>query len=1042
MTIKSASKSLSFTFIFCKMNAMSHPTAKTADLPALARLRLALLGPVQIERDGVPLSFSYNKVLALLAYLAVETGRAHRRAALADLLWPEQDETAARHSLSQALFSLRRTVGDDPANPLLLITRDTVRLNPNGAIWLDVTAFQGLLHGSAGSTTQRLEQAGALYCGDFLEEFSIGDSAGFEEWALLTREQLRAQAGDVLRQLTESRAGVENPAQVCDYARRWIALDPLNEEAHRRLMRALANTGQRSAALAQFEHCRRILHTELGIEPEPATMALYAELKRSAAPAPARHAPLPHPPLPLPATPLIDRERELAALADLLADPANRVITITGPGGVGKTRLAIHVAAANAACFADGVCFVSLAPVHDSAVMLSAIAQALGVPQNDAQTLEQLVHGVLAQRQMLLLLDNCEHLLPTVATLITAVLADAPQVAILATSRMALRLSQERRYQLAPLNLPSGDQTADAQLAQAPAVRLFVQRAQAARPTVELDYRAISALCRRLDGLPLAIELAATRARLLNPRELLARLEQRLPLLSGGPRDLPLRQQTLHATIDWSYQLLEPDQQALFRRLAVFAGGWTVVAAEAVASELRIENEELKRDHPRATFSIFNSQFSILDGLGALLDASLIIEMPSDFGAPRWIMLETIREYAHAQLNACGELEQTRTRHARQIEALAAQAATGLSGPTQLAWLQRFDTELDNLRAALSWCADHAIGTGLRIASDLVRYWNIRGRRIEGRSWLETLLERLPATNTPAPTSAERAYGLLISGMLAMFLNEFEAATHRLRESLALYEHLEDQQNIAWVLNNLGNVALQQGIYPEAERYYRESLALRRAINHTAGMAATLNNLAGVAHLQGDLAASKAYYDESLMFYQQIGDRVAAASVMGHTATILLQQSEYAQAQQLYTASHTIALELGDKPGLRQTLNGLGNVARMQQRYSEAIHYYRQGLAVSVEIHHIGAVSLGLFCCAAIAWAEEQAERAAILLGATTALNHSAQLVLDPEVSAEFDQHLAAVRSALDAATFKAAWARGQALSLEQAVALALDDSI
>ncbi|MBC8075676.1 MAG: tetratricopeptide repeat protein, partial [Chloroflexales bacterium] len=765
----------------------------------------------------------------------------------------------------------------------------------------------------------------------------------------------------------------------------------------------------------------RTLQDELGIEPEPATLALYEELKRSAAPVLPRPATPARAALPLPPTRLIDRERELGELAALLAAPTNRLITITGPGGVGKTRLALHVATANAPAFADGVCFVPLAPIREPAQVLIAIAQALGVPQNDARPLEQLVAAALAQRQLLLLLDNCEHLLPAAATLVAPLLAAAPLVVVLATSRVTLRLTPERRYALAPLSLESDDQTADVHSVQSAAVALFVERAQAARPAVELDYAAMGAICRRLDGLPLAIELAATRARLLNPHKLLARLEQRLPLLSSSLRDVPERQQTLHATIDWSYQLLDPYQQALFRRLAVFAGGWTVAAAEAVCADL---------SHPAT---------GVLDALSALLDASLISEMTGT-GEPRCTMLETIREYAHEQLAAQGELARAQELHAGYVVALGAQAALELSGANQLEWLQRCDDELDNLRTVLSWCSAHAVGAGLRLASDLSRFWDVRGYRREGRDWLETLLDHARQPNDPAPAIEERAAGLLVAGMLAMYLSDFDPATRRLRESLGLYHQLEDQQNIARVLNNLGNVALQQGAYPQAERYYRESLALRRELNHTMGMAASLNNLAITTRLQGDPQAAKAYYDQSLTLYQQAGDRVAAASVMGHIATILLNQGEYSQAQQLYEASHAIAQELGHKPGLRHTLAGLGHVARSQLRYSEAKQYFRQSLRLSVEIQHIKAVAGDLVCFATIAWAEQRVERAAVLLSAAAALNHSAQTAQPPEGIVEFEEHLALVRAALDAASFDGAWARGQGLSLDQAAALAIDE--
>ena len=439
---------------------------------------------------------------------------------------------------------------------------------------------------------------------------------------------------------------------------------------------------------------------------------------------------------------------------------------------------------------------MQLAPIREPTLVLAALAEALNVPQNDARPLDELVRGALASRQLLLLLDNCEHLLPALSSFVTELLAAAPRLVILATSRVALRLSQECRHQLAPLGLVAGGQPEEAQLGSA-AVALFVERAQAVRPTIELDLEAISAICRRLDGLPLAIELAATRTRLLSPGELLARLDQRLPLLSGGPRDLPERHQTLHATINWSYQLLEPAQQALLRRLAVFADGWTVAAAEAICADL---------------LSTSQTALNVLDGLAALLDASLIVEATNGAGEPRCTMLETIREYAQAQLVAHGELAHAQALHARWIAALADGAKQALTGAEGALWTARLTAEHGNLHAALRWAINQGDpGTALRIGRGVWRFWWRCGFAREGLEWLTLAL-----TSDHAADAQVRAEALRAAGVLAWAIADNPQAHRWLAQGLKLAQGLPDRQPEAAIYSILGIVARSEGAFAQA----------------------------------------------------------------------------------------------------------------------------------------------------------------------------------------------------------------------------------
>jgi predicted ATPase/DNA-binding SARP family transcriptional activator/DNA-binding CsgD family transcriptional regulator len=998
------------------MEAMTQTLVRTPATASATPLTLSLLGPLRITDDGLPLAFAYDKVQALLVYLAVEANRVHRRAVLADLLWPEHQEAAARHNLSQALFNLRQAVHDNPDNPLLLTTRETVRLNPTSTVWVDVAAFRSLVAATDGDIVQ-LEPANALYRGEFLEGFSISDSVSFDEWVLLTREQLRTQACALLRRLTEPQTGVGDVARVCEYARRWVALDPLDEAAHRRLMRALAESDQRTAALVQFERCRRLLDEELGIAPEPATIALYEELKQHivrAAAAPTRPV---YAPVPLATTRLIGREPDLEALAAQLADPASRLITITGPGGVGKTRLA--VAAAGAARFADGVCYVQLAPVRDPALALAALAQALDVPQNDARPLDELVRGALAQRQLLLLLDNCEHLLPALASLVAELLAAAPQLAILATSRVALRLSQEQRYQLMPLSLPHDGQPPEAQLESA-AVALFVERAQAVRPLAELNLAVIGAICRRLDGLPLAIELAATRTRLLSPHELLARLEQRLALLSGGPRDLPERHQALHATIDWSYQLLDPHQQALFRRLAVFADGWTAAAAEAVCADLP---------------NISAAPASVLDGLAALLDASLIGEAANSAGEPRCTMLETIREFAHAQLVAHGELTRAQELHAQYVATLADTVKDALTGAEGAIWTARLEAEHGNLGVALRCAIDCGDAeTALRIGRGVWRFWWRDGYAREGLDWLALALASEQVVDAQI-----RAETLRAAGVLAWAIADYPQAHRWLAQGLELARTLPDRHPEATIYTMLGILARAEGAFARAYTYFGASHAISTTLDDKYAIRFAIMGLAEIDTRLGKLDEAAERYMRCIALNSAAGDVEGIAAAKRRLATVYcLQRHNYAEAESLCAESMALCRAVGDRQGMGQTQLALGNLARDQGDDARAIAHYQQSLLLRAQLEQCEDCAQTLEELAVSLGHIGQEERAVQLVGGADQIRGDIQAPLTAFEQGTLDESVATWRARLGAATFDHLWRCGQALTFGQMTRLAL----
>jgi len=597
----------------------------------MARLELSLLGPMAARLDGRLLAHHlYAKARALLAYLAIEDGRAHQRDALAALLWPDHAPAQARLNLRKALSQLRAALGGDG---LLDADRDTIRLAP-GAYASDAARFAAACADPAAAG-----QALALYRGPLLDDLAIGDSVSFTEWQLVQRERLHRLATDACAAQRRAAEAAGRWEEARRAAERGLELEPWDESAHRAAMRALARLGQRAAALQQFARCRATLAAELEVEPEPATLALYESIRAGqlgpvAAQAPSAAAVAPPDNLPTPATPLVGRHAEVAGLAAALAAAEARLITLTGVAGVGKTRLAIAAAAAARPAF-DGLWLVPLAPLSDPAEVAPAVLATLGLAPGPAPV-DELV-AALRGRRALLVLDNCEHL-PAAMPLVSALLAGCPTLTLLCTSRSPLRRYGEWVFPVLPLGLPAGDPPHGAAAALASdAVQLFAARARAARHdfvVAEANAPVVAAICARLDGLPLAIELAAARLRQVSPEALLARLDDQLDLLVGGPCDVHARHRSLRAALAWSYRLLTPSQQELFRRLGSIAGEFSRAGARAAAgAPARANPQQLDAD------------------LDALLDHSLLQARPPA-GEPHYGMLTSLRAFAREQARA------------------------------------------------------------------------------------------------------------------------------------------------------------------------------------------------------------------------------------------------------------------------------------------------------------------------------------------------------------------------------------------------------
>jgi predicted ATPase len=726
--------------------------------------------------------------------------------------------------------------------------------------------------------------------------------------------------------------------------------------------------------------------------------------------------------LPSQATAFIGREREVAAVKELLLREDVRVVTLTGPGGIGKTRLALQVASEVRERFDGGICFIPLAAVSDASLIPSIIAQGLGIRETgrpvSVQSLKEYLQD--SRSNLLLLFDNFEHMLaaaPVVAELITA----AQKLRVLVTSRAPLHIYGEFEFPVPTLALPDLQTVASREiLSMNPTVALFMARAIAVKPNFELseeNARAVATICTRLDGLPLAIELAAARIKLLSPSAMQSRLESSLQLLTGGAKNLPMRQQTLRGTMDWSYDLLSPAEQKLFRRLSVFVGGCTLEGVEAVCNT----KQDLEID--------------VLDGMGSLVNNSLIRQLEQSAGEPRFVLLDTVREYGLERLAASGEESATRRAHAAYCLVLAEEGASQATDPASTEWVSLVEVEHNNCRAALDWLARSGNAEwGLRLGAALFQFWETREHLTEGRDRLQKLLK----LDGASARSNARVRVLFAAGALATEQGDHRAARTLLEESLQIARELNDTRGVGIALNALAATARDDGEMSTARSLFEESLVVWRGLNDRAMVARALSNVASVVKSQRDYALARTLHEESRVIFEELGDSTGMAWSLNYQGDVAQEQGEVSVARELYEHSLSIFRKLGDKWGVAGCLMDLGNLARDAGDEKKSRAQYAESMKLFQELGQKRGMARLLDCLACSAALQSQPERALRLAGSAAAMRRVLGTPLPVAEQARLEKTLELARQSISPAKAAAAWMDGWTMATEKAIQEAL----
>jgi len=1021
-----------------------------------ARLVLQFLGIPQVHLDDKPVVTDRRKALALLAYLAVNAiehpHQKHSRETLSALFWPDYTQAKAFANLRRTIWEVHQAIGEN----WLIAERDSLHLNMDTGIDLDVARFLDLL--SRGhqqmDTALRiplLADSVKLYRSHFLTGFNLKDAYPFNEWAFAESESLRRKFAEALTLLMESHCALKQADLAIPYARRLVTLDPLNEAAHRQLMEVYLQAGQHGAALKQYQTCEQTLRKELNLDPQPETRLLYKRIRKGEIKPPVHvekptDTTAPRHNLPLHLSTFIGREQAQEDILRLLKK--NRLVTLAGAGGMGKTRLSLQVGQRLLNDYRDGVWFIALDSLADPALITQTVASVFNILEGPARPLMDVLMDVLRAKTLLLILDNSEHLLDACATLVKAVLQNCSNLKILVTSRETLNVPGEAVYYLPSLSIPEQDVQAHDSI-EYESIGLFAERAILAQSSFTLTNENIGAvveICRKVDGIPLAIELAAARVNVLQVEEILKQLQDSFALLSSDGRSILPRHQTLRASMDWSWGLLNEAEQLFLRQLSAFVGGWTLEAAQTVC------------------------EGDVLGLTSALVKKSLIVVEQETGRGTRYHFHEIVREYAHEKLAESGAHDNVCTRHLQYFLGLSEQAELQLRSATLVDWLEQLNNERDNLRAALNWAEKTDLEAGLWLSGNLWRYWE-SSNLSEGIHWLENFLQHPRSNDFPAA----RAHVLHNYGWSLTWLQRFDRARSVTEESLALFRTIGNRPGEADTLVSLGNIKQFQDDPDGALETLRQALELAKSLNdpwreanayyflgwdrrnfqrtleywekasdlyRQVGDQITLANLVGTLGqflvLDGDIELGEKYLDEAMLLWQSNRSANIWENIKIAKSVIALVRGNHEQARILLQEALAAIQETGNKMGYLWVRVRQGYVALQAGDFAEARNIFLEtSRDFQKDGYTIGAV-FALEGMASLYTETGKPQYAARLIGLADATRTK---IGDPRPLLEqvdVDKTIAACLIKMGEVAFSDAYDQGTRMTLAEAVALVM----